>query len=152
MNGHQDHQTCIPLDFFLRDKSEVLCTNGKDKLPGPPAEPDHCSLLGSQKGYVEKDKQWVTFFKASINQNGERVKKYQTKWKISSWFQINGIPFTLTHKHSVRTSQETAFFHQKDQSVKDVRGKYFLFNGRHEEYMNIQNIQSVKHGGTNINN
>jgi hypothetical protein len=37
-------------------------------------EPDHYGLLGRQKGYVEKDKQWVTFLKTSINQNGEREK------------------------------------------------------------------------------
>ena len=45
--------------------SEVLCTTGKDKLPRPPAEPAKCRVPGSQKGYMEEDKQWVTFFKTS---------------------------------------------------------------------------------------
>jgi hypothetical protein len=57
----------------------------------------------------------------------------------------------ITHKHSLRTSQEKAFFHQTDQSVEDVRRKYLLFIVRHAEYMNIQNIQSFKHGGTDVN-
>jgi len=53
----------------------------------------------------------------------------------------------VIHKHSVRTSQETVFFHQKDQLVEE----YFLFIVRQAEYMNIQNIQNVKQGGTNVN-
>jgi hypothetical protein len=74
MNGHQNHQACVPLGFFLRDTQKCLVQHEKDKLPGLPAKPDHCSMLGSHKGYVEKDKQWVTFFKVSINQNGDRAK------------------------------------------------------------------------------
>jgi len=62
------------LGLLFEGRSEVLCTTGKDKLPGPPAEPDHCRVIGSQKGYLKKDKQCVIFFKASINQNGECVK------------------------------------------------------------------------------
>jgi hypothetical protein len=57
----------------------------------------------------------------------------------------------VKHKHSVRTSQETAFFHLEDQSVENVREKYLLFIVRHAEYMNTQNINSVKYGGTNSN-
>jgi len=84
------------LGLLFEGHSEVPCTTGKDKLPGPPAEPDHCRMLGSQKGYVEKDKQWVTFFKVSINQNGDRAKHTRQNGVFPRGSKSTGYPVRYT--------------------------------------------------------
>lgn len=150
MSGHQDHQTWVPLDFFKRDNQKCF------------VHPDKISYLDQLRHRITaacwavKADIWKGASNGWLSLRRITIKMTST-WNIpdkkeyfltvpSQWDTLY-----VTHEHSVRTSQKTAFFRQKDQPVKDVRGKYLLFIVRHAKYMNIQNIQSVKHGGTKVN-